>query len=201
MSGAAMGEKAKLDRREAVARLVRDRGDMAVISSLGAPSYDLAAAGDHPRNFYLWGGMGGAAPMGLGLALAQPETPVMVLTGDGEALMGMGGFAAIARQGPRNLTVAILDNGLYGETGQQVSHTATGADLAKIAAGCGVAETMTVTDAAGLEAAAARVARIGDGPAVIVIRIDGAEKPRILPSRDGAWLKARMRGAFGLEAM
>src|SRR5438270_620782 len=103
-----------LDRRDAVRRIVRDRDATIVVASLGAPTYDLAAAGDHPRNFYLWGAMGGAAMIGLGLALAQHETPIVVLTGDGEMLMGLGAFATIGVQQPRNLSVIVLDNELYG---------------------------------------------------------------------------------------
>ncbi|ANG98720.1 aldehyde dehydrogenase [Brucella pseudogrignonensis] len=196
-----MTNTAKLDRREVVGRLLRDRKGLVAISSLGSATYDLAAAGDHPRNFYLWGAMGGAADVGLGLAIAQPETPVMVLIGDGEALMGMNAFATIAQQKPKNLTVVILDNGLYGETGSQTSHTASGTDLAAVAAGCGIAETPTIEDAAGVEKVAERINSIGEGPAVILIRIDGAEKTRFLPSRDGVMLKTRVRKEFGLESM
>lgn len=196
-----MSATKKLDRRAVAARLVRDRGQMIVVSSLGAPTYDLAAAGDHERNFYLWGGMGGACDVGLGLALAQPDLPILVLSGDGEVLMGMGAFATIALQKPRNLSIVILDNQLYGETGAQLSHTASVADLARIAQGCGIAETSVATTEADIDLLAARVNRIGDGPMVAVVKIDGAEQPRHLPSRDGAWLKARLRGALGLESM
>ena len=190
-----------LDRRHVVAALVRNRQDLLVISSLGAPTYDLAAAGDHDRNFYLWGAMGGALPMGLGLALAQPDVPVLVLTGDGEALMGMGSFATIAAQAPRNLSVVILDNGLYGETGGQRSHTAMTTDLAAVASACGISECVTVRDEADLAVLCERIHRLGDGPCVAVVKIDGEEKPRHLPSRDGVYLKARFRAALGLESM
>lgn len=190
-----------LDRRDVVARLVRDRAGLIAISSLGSATYDLAAAGDHPRNFYLWGAMGGAANIGLGLALAQPDVPVLVLTGDGETLMGMGAFATIALQKPRNLSIVILDNGLYGETGSQTSHTAAGTDLAAVAAGCGIGETARVATLEEVEAVARRIHRIGNGPFVATIAIDGKEKPRCLPSRDGAWLKARLRQELALESM
>ncbi len=83
-----------------VAALLRDPGDLLVVTGLGAPSYDAAAAGDRPLNFYLWGAMGGAAMVGLGLALAQPSRRVLVLTGDGEMLMGMGSLATIAAAAP-----------------------------------------------------------------------------------------------------
>lgn len=187
-----------LDRRAAVARLLRDRGDTLVISGLGSATYDLAAAGDDPKNFYLWGAMGGAAVMGLGLALAQPKRPVVVVTGDGEALMGLGGFATIALQNPQNLAVVILDNGLYGETGAQATHTASVADIAKIAAACGIAETQTVTTMDEVGSLGRRITRIGAGPLVAVIKIDATSPPRVLPSRDGAWLKGRFRQALGL---
>lgn len=189
---------ALLDRRMAVARLMRDRGETLVISGLGSATYDLAAAGDDPKNFYLWGAMGGAAVMGLGLALAQPQRPVAVLTGDGEALMGLGGFATIALQSPKNLSVVILDNGLYGETGAQATHTASGADIAKIAAACGIRETLTVTTMDEVGALADRITRIGEGPLVAAVKIDAASPSRVLPSRDGGWLKGRFRQALGL---
>ena len=106
-----------LDRRAVAAALLRDPGDLLVVTGLGAPTYDAAAAGERPLNFYLWGAMGGAAMVGLGLALAQPRRRVLVLTGDGEMLMGMGALATIAAAGAPNLAIAVLDNARYGETG------------------------------------------------------------------------------------
>jgi thiamine pyrophosphate-dependent acetolactate synthase large subunit-like protein len=184
-----------------VARLLADRGDVLVVTGLGAPTYDVAAAGDHERNFYLWGAMGGAAMMGLGLALAQPNLPVVVVTGDGEMLMGMGAFATIAVQKPVNLAVVILDNGLYGETGGQPSHTTYGTDLAAIAKACGIADAQTITTMEEVERLGASLHSAVAGPKVAVIRIDPADAPRVLPSRDGAFLKGRFRGALGLDEM
>src|ERR1700684_2657572 len=112
-----------LERRDFVRQLLIDRGDLLVVPGLGSATYDVAAAGDHPLNFYLWGAMGGAAMIGLGLALAQPTRRVLVLTGDGEMLMGLGARASIAALRPGNLAIAVLDNGRFGETGQQSSHT------------------------------------------------------------------------------
>src|SRR3954453_14967279 len=117
------------DRRAAAAVLLRDPGDLLVVTGLGAPSYDAGAAGDRPLNFYLWGAMGGAAMVGLGIALAQPGRRVLVLTGDGEMLMGIGSLASIAAARAPNLAIAVLDNARYGETGSQRSHTALTADL------------------------------------------------------------------------
>ena len=203
MSGSAAMEAGQgLDRRAVVARLVRDRKDLVVIASLGSPTYDLAAAGEHDRNFPLWGAMGGAAAMGLGLALAQPSVPVLVLAGDGECLMGLGSFATIALQRPTNLSIVVLDNGLYGETGAQRSHTANAlVDLAAVARGCGIADTRRVSDENGVLALADRVNQVGQGPLVAVVAIDGAEKPKHLPSRDGILAKTSVRRSFGLESM
>ena len=197
-----MTNPAALDRRAVVRSIVQGRRDLLVVASLGSPTYDLAAAGDHERNFYLWGAMGGAATFGLGLALAQPRVPVLVLVGDGECLMGLGALATIAVQRPANLSVVVLDNGLYGETGAQRSHTFGGlTDLAQVARACGIAETMRVETEAQVDGLAERVNRLGKGPLMAVVRIDGEEKSRCLPSRDGVALKTRMRRALGLDSM
>jgi thiamine pyrophosphate-dependent acetolactate synthase large subunit-like protein len=122
-----------LDRRSVVASLLAERKDSIVVGGLGASTYDIAAAGDHDRNLYLWGAMGGAVMIGLGIALAQPKLPVVVITGDGEMLMGMGSLATVALQSPKNLTIVVLDNEVYGETGGQASHPAGTADLVGVA--------------------------------------------------------------------
>ena len=192
---------ARLERREAVARLLAERGDCVVVTGLGAPTYDVAAAGDGDRNFYLWGAMGGAALVGLGLALAQPDTSIVVVTGDGEMLMGLGAFATIGAQQPANLTIVVLDNQRYGETGGQSSHTALGADLAAVARGAGIAEAMHITTLAEIDALAPTLAAPQDGPRVFVVAIEPSEPPRVIPERDGTVLKARLRRAFGLPAM
>lgn len=187
-----------LDRRQAVAALLRDPGELLVVSGLGAPTYDVAACGDRPLNFYLWGAMGGAAMIGLGLALAQPGRRVLVLTGDGEMLMGLGSLATIAVQAPPNLSIAVLDNGRFGETGAQRSHTAHGADLAAIARGCGWRATCTVAAVADLDALRERLRHEA---VFAVARIAPEEAPRVLPERDGARLHHRFRTALaGLDA-
>ncbi|MCK5274215.1 MAG: aldehyde dehydrogenase, partial [Alphaproteobacteria bacterium] len=89
-----------LDRREVVKALLADRGELLVVPGLGSATWDATAADGDPRNFYLWGAMGGAAMIGLGLALAQPARPVAVITGDGEQLMGLGGLATIGVRRP-----------------------------------------------------------------------------------------------------
>ena len=189
-----------LDRRKAVAALLAPRRDTVVVTGLGAATYDVAAVGDHDRNFYLWGAMGGTLSLGLGLALAQPKTPVLVITGDGEMLMGLGSFATLAQQAPGNLTVAVLDNGLYGETGSQETHTAGRTDLAAVARACGIAEATTLTTLAEVEDLAQRAHGVGQSPTVAVVKISRDDAGRVVPLREGAYNKSRLRVALGLSA-
>jgi thiamine pyrophosphate-dependent acetolactate synthase large subunit-like protein len=186
-----------LDRRAVAAALLRDPGDVLVVTGLGAPSYDAAAAGDRARNFYLWGAMGGAAMVGLGVALAQPRHRVLVLTGDGEMLMGMGSLATIAAAAPRNLAIAVLDNARFGETGSQHSHTGLTTDLAAVAGACGWPAIALVRDMDEVEALRPRLRQ---EMLFAVIRISPEERPRHLPPRDGAYLKDCFRKSIGVAA-
>jgi thiamine pyrophosphate-dependent acetolactate synthase large subunit-like protein len=186
-----------LNRRVVAATLLREPGDLLVVTGLGAPSYDAAAAGERPLNFYLWGAMGGAAMVGLGIALAQPNRRVLVLTGDGEMLMGMGSLATIAAAQAPNLAIAVLDNTRYGETGGQRSHTGLTTDLAAVAASCGWIATATARD---MDEVAALVPRLRREALFAVIRISPEEAPRHLPPRDGAHLADRFRRALGVAA-
>ena len=129
--------KATLHRREVVKSLLKDRKDLLVVAGLGSTAWDITAAGDSPLSFPTWGAMGQAAMMGLGLALAQPRRRVLVVTGDGEMLMGLGALATIGVQRPANLSIVVIDNERYGETGMQTTHTAHGIDMAAVARGCG----------------------------------------------------------------
>jgi thiamine pyrophosphate-dependent acetolactate synthase large subunit-like protein len=186
-----------LGRRDAVAALLRDRQDLLVVSGLGSSSYDVFAAGDHDGNFYLWGAMGGAALTGLGLALAQPDRPVAVFTGDGEQLMGLGGLATIAISAAKNLSIVVLDDGRYGETGGQLSHSGLGTNLAEVARVMGFPEVLDIAEAGELRGAAASIGTIGYGPRFIVVRIAEEDVHRTLPPRDGAWVKSRFRAHLG----
>ncbi len=189
-----------LRRREVVARLVAERAELLVVGGLGAPSWDLTAAGDHPLTFPLWGAMGGAAMIGLGLALAQPSRRVLVVTGDGEMLMGLGAFATIAVQSPANLAVVVLDNERYGETGMQATHTAGPTNLSAVAAGAGFPVVGDIFDQAQLEAALPRI-RAEPGPVFFNIKVRAEELPLVLPPKDGVRLKDRFRQALlGPEA-
>jgi len=188
---------AALDRRAAVAHLLAERREFVVVAGLGSPAYDVCAAGDHPRTYYLWGAMGGAVALGLGLALARPEVPVLVLTGDGELLMGLGSLATAAAKAPANLTVAVLNNRRYGETGMQASHTAMGVDLAGVAAASGFAWTTTARSLDDVAAVRSRLeARAGLG--FVNLEVAADDPARVLPPRDGVWLKHRLRAALGV---
>jgi thiamine pyrophosphate-dependent acetolactate synthase large subunit-like protein len=187
-----------LDRRDVVKALLANRKGTIAIGGLGASTNDISAAGDHARNFYLWGGMGGAAMMGLGLALAQPELPVVVITGDGEMLMGMGSLATIGLQKPANLSIVVLDNECYGETGGQMSHTASAADLVGVAKACGISDSHAISTMAEVEAFAAAMQDLSSGPRFASVKIDAANLERILPTRDGMFVLTRLRGDLGL---
>ena len=190
-----------LDRRAVVAGLLRDRKGMVAVGGLGASTNDMAAAGDHDRNFYLWGGMGGAVMMGLGLALAQPDVPVVVITGDGEMLMGMGSLASVAMQKPGNLSIVVLDNERYGETGGQTSHTSSVADLVGVARACGIADSRAITTMAEVESLVPKLHELKSGPRFANVKIDGANVERILPMRDGTFIVNRIRGSLGFPPL
>jgi thiamine pyrophosphate-dependent acetolactate synthase large subunit-like protein len=184
-----------LHRREVVKAILTPRGQTLVVAGLGAPAWDVTAVGDTPLTFPLWGAMGGAVAMGLGLALAQPDRRVLVITGDGEMLMGLGSLATVAIQRPANLAIVVLDNEHYGETGMQPSHTAGGTDLAGVAAGAGIPTCGTIRDEAALQAALPLI-REGRGPLFFAIKVQAEELPKTLPPKDGAYLKDRFRLAL-----
>jgi len=187
-----------LDRRELVRQLLVDRGDLLVVSGLGSATYDVAAAGDHPLNFYLWGAMGGTAMIGLGLALAQPQKRVAVLTGDGDMLMGFGSLATIGVKQPKNFAIVVLDNAHYGETGMQASHTHSGIDLVAVALACRFKQACAISR---IEEAAdvRKLLHTGEGPILVSARISEEDVPRVLPIRDGHAIKQRFIAALNSD--
>ena len=168
---------------------------MLVVAGLGSTAWDITAAGDHPLSFPLWGAMGGAVVIGLGLALAQPARRVLVLTGDGDMLMGMGSLATVAVQKPANLAIVVLDNERYGETGMQPTHTAHGVDLAAMAWAAGIPVAGTAQDQAELEAVLPAI-RVAPGPVFYAVKVRAEPLPFALPPKDGAYLKDRFRAAL-----
>jgi thiamine pyrophosphate-dependent acetolactate synthase large subunit-like protein len=191
-----VNETGALDRREVVQKLLAGRKDLLVVTGLGSPSYDVMAAGDHDNNYYLWAAMGSAAMVGLGLAAAKPDHSVLVITGDGEMLMGMGGLATIATRKPANLTIAILDNGHFGETGMQVSHAGLGVNLDRVAQACGFGWTREIRDMTGVDDLRTRLSS-RDGVKLATIKVKAENPPRVLPPRDGVYVKNRFRAALG----
>jgi thiamine pyrophosphate-dependent acetolactate synthase large subunit-like protein len=190
-----MAKKAILDRRAAINKILEHRSDALVVTGLGSSCYDVGAAGDHANTFYLWGGMGAAAMMGLGLALAQPKRQVLVITGDGEMLMGLGALATIGTQGPRNLSIIVIDNELYSETGMQPTHTSRGVDLAGMAKAAKFPRTGTIHTESQLKTWVPKLyAR--SGPAFVAIKVNDTRYPMAIRLRDGAHIKNRFREAL-----
>ena len=184
--------KKLLNRRPLVRQLLAKRGDMLVVGGLGAPAWDITAAGDHPNSFPMWGAMGGAAMIGLGMALAQPKRRVLVITGDGEMLMGLGALATIAVQAPKNLFVVVLDNEHYGETGMQQTHTGHGVDLAGMAKAAGFKHALNVITQAEADRLT-KLVQTGEGPLFAQVKIDPEKLPLVLPPREGSYIKNRFR--------
>ena len=187
-----------LDRRAAIHTLLEKRGDLLLVTGLGSTTWDAASIGDDDRNFYLWGAMGAAAMIGLGLAIARPERRVLVVTGDGEMLMGLGALATIGVERPPNLAIVVFDNGHYGETGMQASHTDGGVSLPGVARACGIEAVFDISDAAALGEFAAQLQHF-DRTVFARVAIRADEPPRVLPSRDGVFLKARFRQSLAVE--
>jgi thiamine pyrophosphate-dependent acetolactate synthase large subunit-like protein len=184
-----------LERRKAIATLMANRPkDLFVVPGLGSTTYDMASLGEKEQDFYLWGAMGGAAMIGLGLALAKPKLKIAVITGDGEMLMGMGSLATIGVQRPANLAIIVFDNQRYGETGMQASHTDRGVDLVGVARACGIARAFDVQDQAALETLAGELRALSE-TLFARVRIAADEPQRVLPSKDGVELKLRFRRA------
>jgi phosphonopyruvate decarboxylase len=185
-----------LDRCEAVPKLLGRHQDFLIVAGLAGTSRDIAALtgnGDHA--FILTGAMGGAAMMGLGLALACPQRRVLVATGDGELLMNVGALATIAVMNPPNLAILCVDNGHYGETGYQKSHTSLGTDLEKIASGAGISLTRTVEEEADI-ATAARLLREANATCFVLLRVKPTEPPRDQRMLDPAGGRIRFRAAL-----
>jgi thiamine pyrophosphate-dependent acetolactate synthase large subunit-like protein len=167
-STARLSETGVLDRCEAVPKLVGNAQDFLIIAGLAGTAKDVAHLCEPHANYYACAGvMGGATAMGLGLALAQPTRRVLVMTGDGELLMNVGSLATVAIMHPPNLSIVCVDNGHYGETGYQKSHTSLGVDLAAIAAGAGIQAVRTVTQESDIAEAAALIRHMG-GPAFVL---------------------------------
>lgn len=189
-----------LKRRTVLAAALADRGDTLFVTGLGSATWDLASLGDRPENFYLWGAMGNAAMIGLGLAIARPERRVVVITGDGEMLMGLTSLTTIGARHPANLAICVLDNERYTETGRQPTATGLGTDLAAVSAACGFPKAATIRTEA--EAASLGKLLLGTpGPVMAVVKVIDETLPMAVPPRDGGYLKTRFRIGLLGESM
>lgn len=187
-------ETRSLQRRDVVGALLRQRGDALVVASLGNPCYDVMAQGDRPDNFYVWGAMGGTVPLALGLALAQPGRRVLAVVGDGEMMMGLGSLATVAVQRPRNLSIVVVDNEHYAETGMQRAHTGRGVDLVAVARAVGFGQAHLARTAAEFDQRIALL--VGNAPgelAFVAVKVGTEPAPMALPPRDGPYLRSRFR--------
>ena len=185
-----------LDRREAVPALIGRHQDFLFVTGLAGTARDIAAlTGDGSNIYTMAGAMGGACMIGLGLALARPDKRVLIATGDGELLMNLGSLATIAILNPANLSVLCVDNGHYGETGYQKSHTSLGVDLERIAAGSGIKRTRTVATEGDI-AEGSRMLREGNGSAFILLKVKPDDPPPFKRNLDPASCRERFRGAL-----
>lgn len=184
-----------LKRREVAKRLHAAAPNALIITGLGSTNWDMTAAGDRDLTFPLWGAMGGAVSLGLGLALAQPKRRVIVVTGDGEMLMGLGSLATVARVAPQNLSICVFDNERYGETGMQTTATAGRAALVSIARGCGIETTAAARSEDGLKDALDMLTH-HPGPVFVNIKVRAEDLEFVLPPKDGGHLKDRFRKAL-----
>lgn len=185
----------RLERRSAVVELLENRGDLLIVAGLGSAIWDVESAGDSPLNFHILGAMGSIVPTALGLAIAQPNRRVLAVTGDAEILMGLGTIPTTAVRKPKNLTIVVIDNGRFGETGSQISHTGAGVDIAGMATAAGFASVTTITEQSKL-ADARDLIHNGTGPSMIVLKVDAHMPKVVMPARDGAWLKHRFRNSL-----
>ncbi|MDE0811432.1 MAG: thiamine pyrophosphate-dependent enzyme [Alphaproteobacteria bacterium] len=186
-----------LERRHAVSSLIGDPGDTLFISGLAGSKDDVLSVvgADSTAAFTLSGAMGAAVAMGLGLALAQPDRKVVVVTGDGELLMNVGTLASVGVLNPPNLSIICVDNEHYGETGWQESHTGRGVDIAKMAEGGCIPNVRTVTKEAEL-AEAAQMLSEGNGTSFVLVKVAPTKAASIYRSRDASWHKGKFREAL-----
>lgn len=194
--GRETGGSRALDRREAVPALVGDHRDFLIVTGLAGTAKDIAALSDDGDNvFTMAGAMGASVSIGLGLALARPDRRVLVVTGDGELLMNVGALATVAVTRPPNLAVVCVDNGHYGETGGQRSHTSLGVDLEAIAAGAGISSTRTVSEQSQI-ASASKLLRSSNGPVFVVLKVTPGDPPAYKRNMDPAACRLRFRNAL-----
>jgi thiamine pyrophosphate-dependent acetolactate synthase large subunit-like protein len=187
-----------MNRFDLTSRLVaRLKNQEAVIGGIGNTNFDLWAAGHRPQNFYMLGSMGLAFPIALGVALAQPERRVFALEGDGSLLMQLGSLSTIATLSPKNLTMVVMDNGVYQITGAQPTPAAAASDIVAIAAGCGITDSVWAADEDDFDRLIDR-SLSSSGPMLIGARID--DKPGTgTTRRDPVQIRERFMQGLGVR--
>ena len=190
--------KYSLQRRSVVHRILESRGNAAVVAGIGNAVHDVASFSDDPRNMYLGGVMGGACMVAFGVAIAQPKRRILVITGDGELLAGVGSLATIGVEKPDNLSIIVIDNQAYGATGNQHTHTGRGVDLVGIAQASGFKSTALITKSLELETQIPIIFR-KPGPYFGVVKVADKSAPRINAPKDGTYVSRRFRMAVVSE--
>jgi thiamine pyrophosphate-dependent acetolactate synthase large subunit-like protein len=187
-----------MNRFDLTSRLVaRLKQEEAVVGGIGNTNFDLWAAGHRPQNFYMLGSMGLAFPIALGVALAQPNRRVFALEGDGSLLMQLGSLSTIATLTPKNLTMVVMDNGLYQITGAQPTPAAAVSDIVAIAIGCGIANSAWAADEEDFERLIDH-SFAASQPTLIGVRID--DKPGVgTTRRDPVQIRERFMLGLGVR--
>ncbi|MCA1499677.1 MULTISPECIES: thiamine pyrophosphate-dependent enzyme [unclassified Bradyrhizobium] len=192
------GNTKVMNRFDVTSRLIAKlKHEEAVIGGIGNTNFDLWAAGHRPQNFYMLGSMGLAFPIALGVALAQPDRRVFALEGDGSLLMQLGALSTIAALKPKNLTMIVMDNGIYQITGAQPTPAANVADIVAIAIGSGLASSAWAADEEDFERLVDD-AMAASEPSLIAVRID--DKPGVgTTRRDPVQIRERFMHGLGVR--
>jgi thiamine pyrophosphate-dependent acetolactate synthase large subunit-like protein len=187
-----------MNRFDVTSRLIAKlKNEEAVVGGIGNTNFDLWAAGHRPQNFYMLGSMGLAFPIALGVALAQPDRRIFALDGDGSLLMQMGCLTTIATQAPKNLTMVVMDNGIYQITGAQPTPAAAVADIVAIAIGCGLTSSAWAADEEDFERLIDQ-SMAASVPTLIAVRID--DKPGVGQTRrDPVQIRERFMHGMGVR--
>ena len=187
-----------MNRFDLTSRLIgKLKHEEAVIGGIGNTNFDLWAAGHRPQNFYMLGSMGLAFPLALGVALAQPSRRVFALEGDGSLLMQLGALSTIAALKPKNLTMIVMDNGIYQITGAQPTPAANVADIVAIDLGSGLANSAWAADEDDVERLV-EDAMAASEPRLIAVRID--DKPGVgTTRRDPVQIRERFMHGLGVR--
>ena len=192
------GNTKVMNRFDVTSRLIAKlKHEEAVIGGIGNTNFDLWAAGHRPQNFYMLGSMGLAFPIALGVALAQPDRHVFALEGDGSLLMQLGALSTIAALKPKNLTMIVMDNGIYQITGAQPTPAANVADIVAIALGSGLANSAWAADEEDFQRLVEDAMTAAE-PSLIAVRID--DKPGVgTTRRDPVQIRERFMHGLGVR--